>query len=139
MKLEIGKCCGTCKHIHKDKPKNNLDTHAAHYMVAKTERWCHKFNIPTSREALCEAGYELENKKGGAPAVKRAQKQVNRLIAILAFKERLIKDGPQIINRYKYFVENDRVKYAYDWSGKWSEGTNISCKDNSHDDAIGFK
>lgn len=38
MNLKIGNSCGSC--IHSNRPKIPRE-HAAHYEVAKTERWCY--------------------------------------------------------------------------------------------------
>lgn len=67
MNLTFAKCCGNC--IHSNKPKKPSD-HAAHYDVAKTERWCFKNNCYITRETVCDE-FEQENKKGGVPAAKR--------------------------------------------------------------------
>ncbi len=81
VKLEIAKCCGSCKHINK--PKEPED-HAAHYTVAKTERWCHKFGIPTMREAYCKEGYELASGRCAAKTnLGRIQKQNERLQRVI--------------------------------------------------------
>ena len=79
MNLEIAKCCGTC--IHCNKPKRPTE-HEAHYMVAKTERWCYLNNIKTTRECVCDC-YEIDNKKGGVPACKRIFKFNERAERIL--------------------------------------------------------
>ncbi|MEE1085023.1 MAG: hypothetical protein UH850_14950 [Paludibacteraceae bacterium] len=67
MNLMFAKCCGNC--MHSNKPKKPSD-HAAHYDVAKTERWCYKHNCYITRETVCDE-FEQENKKGGVPAAKR--------------------------------------------------------------------
>lgn len=67
MNLTFAKCCGNC--MYSNKPKKPSD-HAAHYDVAKTERWCYKHNCYITRETVCDE-FEQENKKGGVPAAKR--------------------------------------------------------------------
>lgn len=67
--LRIAECCGNCKHV--SRPKAPAEPHAAHYNVAKTERWCYKYNRNITRETVCD-GFELESKKGGVAACKRA-------------------------------------------------------------------
>lgn len=49
--LEIGKSCGSC--IHTNRPKKPRE-HAAHYEIAKTERWCFKHQCHVTRETYCE-------------------------------------------------------------------------------------
>lgn len=67
--LRIAECCGNCRHV--SRPKAPAEPHEAHYNVAKTERWCYKYNRHITRETVCD-GFELEPKKGGAAACKRA-------------------------------------------------------------------
>lgn len=78
MQLQLGKCCGTCKHINKPKTP---EAHAAHYTVAKTMRWCYKHNVPTMREACCgDDGYEqMEGRCSPKSNLGRAHKQGERL------------------------------------------------------------
>lgn len=59
MELEFGRCCGNC--VHCNRPKQPQD-HEAHYMVAKTERWCFNHKCYITRESVCES-FELEEKK----------------------------------------------------------------------------
>lgn len=110
MELNIANCCGTCIWANSaHKKKAVIDTHAAHYTVAKTERWCLKHNIPTVREAICHEGYELDNKKGGSPAVKRARSQNIRLEKIIKCKEYVLKNGPIEFDRRIFMVVDDRL------------------------------
>lgn len=127
--LEIAKCCGTCVWTNQKKRPQPED-HAAHYTVAKTERWCQKFNLPTVREAVCP-DWELEPKKGGAPAVKRARRQNERLAAILRLKERLLRDKIAAWEGYKFKIENDYVVFCYPNSDNWYR---VSCKSRNRFD-----
>lgn len=141
VELKISQCCGTCFWANgANQKKREVETHAAHYSVAKTERWCLKHNIPTSREAICESGYELDSKKGGAPAVKRAKKQVERLQKILKAKEFIQKNGPVVERGKTYVIHKDRLCYLYDWDKEKPiddrRAWNVSCKENSHDDFL---
>ena len=141
IELKISSCCGTCFWANgAHTKKREVETHAAHYSIAKTERWCAKHNIPTSREAVCENGYEIDQKKGGAPAVKRAKKQVEHLQKILKAKTFIETNGPIVVGNKTYIISNDRLCYLYDWDKDkpindrkaWS----VSCKENSHDDFL---
>jgi hypothetical protein len=51
MELKLAKSCGSC--IHTSKPKKPRE-HAAHYEIAKTERWCFKHHINVTRECTCD-------------------------------------------------------------------------------------
>lgn len=129
--LEIAKCCGTCAGAnHKARPQPQ--DHAPHYMIAKTERWCQKHSIPTVREAVCP-DWELEPKKGGVPAVKRALRQNLRLQAILKLKEQLYNDKVLVWEGYRFEIEKDYVVYS-----RWISDSNgythrISCKESRFD------
>jgi len=101
MKLEIAKCCGTC--IHCNKPKQP-EEHAAHYMVAKTERWCYLNKLNTTRECVCE-NYEIDTKKGGVRACKRIFSFNDRA-------ERILK----LVNKMKEF--NIEELNTYGWNPK---------------------
>lgn len=139
IELKISQCCGTCFWANgAHTKKRDIETHAAHYSVAKTERWCAKHGIPTSREAICEDGYELDQKKGGAPAVKRAKKQVERLQKILKAKESIEKTGPVTVRNKMYVVHDNFLCYVYDWDKPIENrrAWKVSCKENSHDDFL---
>ncbi len=49
--IVLGRSCGSC--LHSNRPKQPRE-HAAHYEVAKTERWCFKHNCHITRETVCE-------------------------------------------------------------------------------------
>ena len=51
FELRMGKSCGSC--IHTNRPKTPR-AHAAHYEIAKTERWCFKHQCHVTRETYCE-------------------------------------------------------------------------------------
>lgn len=129
--LETAKCCGACVWTNKKKRPQPED-HAPHYMVAKTERWCEKFSIPTVREAVCP-DFELETKRGGAAAVKRALKQNRRLAAILQLKARLFQDKIVVWEGYRFRVENDRVVFSYPNSTKADRWYKMDCKESRFD------
>ena len=86
IELTCGTCCGTC--THSSKPKNPVSTHAAHYDVSKTERWCFKHNQNITRETVC-VDYVFDKKSAGARAAARAFSFNNRARAVLALGEKL--------------------------------------------------
>lgn len=65
--LRYAECCGNC--VHCNRPKTPRD-HSPHYETAKTQRWCYHHKFRTTREAVCD-DFEMEQKKGGIPAIKR--------------------------------------------------------------------
>ena len=124
--LTFAKCCGNC--VHSSRPKKPED-HAAHYDVAKTERWCYKHCCYITRETVCDE-FEQDNKKGGVPAAKR----------ILKFNQKLKKYN-ELRDRAKelcvtevqgsectYALRNDKWYYKYTL---WKDGNYwaIRCKD----------
>lgn len=135
MELKIAICCGSCKHVNK--PKISED-HAAHYSVAKTERWCYKNNIVVTRESVCN-NHELENKKGAVPAFKRIlafNKKLEKIITIKKWMEEnnisIITDG----NR-DFSIVNDKIHYKYnDWKDIKSGWYLVSCKDRDDCDRL---
>lgn len=116
MELKLAKCCGSCK--HSNKPKQPSD-HAPHYSVAKTERWCYKYNIHTTRESYCEEGYELEKRKGASPAYTRIlsfNKKLNQIIKIKNWMIECNIDELKTNDRYPcYFkIKDEKIYYASD-------------------------
>lgn len=93
--LTTAECCGNC--VHSSKPKPAAD-HIAFYEVAKTERWCYKHNWHITRECVCQ-DFELEPKKGGVPACKRA----------FAFNKKA-----QEINELRQRMEDLQISYVYE-------------------------
>ncbi len=139
VKLSIAKCCGACMHVNK--PKKPQD-HAAHYEVAKTERWCYKYNIPTVREAVCEEGFELAAGRCAAKTnLGRANKQNERLQRILAIRDWMVEhniDKIPYYNKYRpgrgaaghYHINNGTLKRY--WISAWKEHEcYVSVKDES--------
>lgn len=130
--IEAARCCSTCVWAN-TKKFNPGEDHAPHYMIAKTERWCVKHQIPTVREAVCES-WEIEQKRGGVPAVKRALRQNKRLRAILDFKKRLCVEKAIDWNGYRFSVVDGFVQYSYRnnsiLENSWYR---VSCKDTQFD------
>ena len=102
--LKYAQCCGNC--IHSNKPKKPED-HEAHYMVAKTQRWCYKHKMRCTRECVCE-DFELETKKGGVPAIKRILKFNDRANRIKEVAQMMKDKGLKIIDcENRTFTEID--------------------------------
>ena len=136
--IKIAQCCGTC--IHSNKPKQPQE-HEAHYMVAKTERWCYLNKCHTTRECVCD-NYEIDNKKGGVPACKRVFKFNERAKRILKLMELMQENGIEELNTYgwnprSYIIKNnwlyERHKWTYNQEEKYYDWL-ISSKENSFDD-----
>ena len=111
MKPEIARCCGTC--IHCSKPKKAED-HEAHYMIAKTERWCYLNNLNTTRECVCE-NYEMNAKGAGVRACKRAFSFNDRAERIKKLVDKMKEFNIEELNTYgwnpKSFVVKDDWLY----------------------------
>ena len=119
MELGFGRCCGNC--VHCNRPKQPQD-HEAHYMVAKTERWCYKHKCHITREAVCDS-FELEEKKGGVPAVKRARKFNERAGRIIALMERMKSFGIEELDYYGtiYCIHNDWLYEKHSYKNSFGE------------------
>lgn len=107
--LRIAECCGNCKHA--SRPKAPAETHEAYYNVAKTERWCYKYNRHITRETVCD-GFELEPKKGGAAACKRAFAFNKKVEEINALRERMRQLGVGHTPYMGYFNDSRRLSVA---------------------------
>lgn len=123
--LKMGESCGSC--IHTNKPKTPR-AHAAHYEVAKTERWCFKHNCHVTRETVCD---DYEGTSTRAKTNFTRIKNFNKRIEII----RLILDeiGNQTIdvNQCSFFKENDWLCYRlYDSIHKHRFDTKTSAYDN---------
>jgi hypothetical protein len=101
MELKISSCCGACK--YSNKPKTPDETHAPHYTIAKTERWCFKHEVHTIREATC-TDFEMETKKGAVPAYKRILTFNKKLSNIIRIKEWMQQNSIEVL----YYYENDK-------------------------------
>lgn len=129
VNLSFAKCCGNC--IHASKPRKP-DNHAAHYDVAKTERWCYLHNVHITRETVCD-DFSWETKKGGVPACKRVFKFNEKLLLLREvqrkFKELNLLNKEMVIkSRFVVVCANvNYVLYGYQ-SGKYCG--RMSCKDS---------
>lgn len=124
--LTFAKCCGNC--VHSSRPKKPED-HAAHYDVAKTERWCYKHNCYITRETVCDE-FEQDNKKGGVPAAKRILKFNKKLKKYNELRDKAQRLGITEVpgSDCIYKLKDNKWYYKYtNWSSTtyWS----ISCKD----------
>lgn len=129
--LQIAKCCGTCISAN-EKKRDIPGDHAPHYTVAKTERWCSKFKIPTVREAVCDE-WTLCEKRGGEPAVKRALSQNRRLAEIVKLHKRLEKEPVIFWRSYAFSLINGRVNYRWGNGSVWHQ---VSCKESAFDEFL---
>lgn len=107
MELKMGNSCGSC--INSNRPKTPRD-HAAHYEVAKTERWCFKHNCHITRETTCD-DYDGIN-RAAKTGFTRTKKFNERRLKILELVE-LLGEKKIIINNCIYFVENGWISYIY--------------------------
>lgn len=127
INLTFAKCCGNC--VHSSRPKKPED-HAAHYDVAKTERWCYKHNCYITRETVCDE-FEQDNKKGGVPAAKRILKFNQKLRKYNELRDKAQKLGITEVqgSEHIYVLRDNKWYYKYigwRWEGSyWA----IRCKD----------
>ncbi|MFW6247213.1 MAG: hypothetical protein ACOC22_03530, partial [bacterium] len=107
MELRIGKSCGSC--IHTNKPKTPRD-HAAHYEVAKTERWCFKHNCHVTRETVCD-DYDGVNRsaKTNFTRIKKFNDRIETVKLILD----KIGDRVITINHWKYYKKDGWLYYNF--------------------------
>jgi len=135
MELEFGRCCGNC--VHCNRPKQPQD-HEAHYMVAKTECWCFNHKCYITRESVCDS-FELEEKKGGIPAVKRVRKFNERARRIIALMEKMKALGIEEFDYYGtiYCIHKDWLYTRSDYKNAWGELQNyywkVDAKSNDFD------
>ena len=130
MELKLGNSCGSC--IHSNRPKKPRD-HAAHYEVAKTERWCYLHNCHITRETTCD-NYEGIN-RAAKTALTRTKTYNERRLKILELVE-LLGDKKIITNSYIYFVENGWISYVYgksidDFNSNYRSVWKLSSKESS--------
>lgn len=121
--LRIAECCGNCKHV--SRPKAPAEPHEAHYNVAKTERWCYKYNRYITRETVCD-GFELEPKKGGAAACKRAFAFNKKAEEINEIRERMKRLNVPCVyegedrERYSIVEERPYIRKEVYYMTKWN-------------------
>lgn len=108
VNLILAKCCGSCKHVNRpNQPKG----HAPYYTVAKTERWCYKYGIPTMREAVCKGGWEPQAGRSAATSnMARIRRQNERLQRILEISNWMKANNIKSIPLYDEYFEKDRPR-----------------------------
>lgn len=132
--LTFAKCCGNC--VHSSRPKKPED-HAAHYDVAKTERWCYKHNCYITRETVCDE-FEQDNKKGGVPAAKRILKFNQKLQKYNELRDKAKELGVVEIqgSEHIYVLRDNKWYYKYHgwrWEGSyWA----IRCKNRDAEEQL---
>lgn len=130
--LRFAECCGNCKGVAKvNKPQ---EEHAAHYEVAKTERWCAKCCCYTTREAVCDE-FELQEKTGGVPAIKRVVHFNKKLDRIIHVGKKLADAGIDNFEYggYRYKLSEKEYwcyRYATRYGGDWWWKIDIKSKDS---------
>lgn len=128
--LKIAECCGSC--VHTSKPKKLDNPHAAHYEVAKTERWCFKHNIHTYREAVCgeHEGYN-RGTKSNLNRIKKFNSRLDTIKKIIS----LIGIDEVLVAGKIFSVEKNKLMYRYE-NAYEHEPTlyNVSSKSAIYDD-----
>lgn len=126
MNIQLGKSCGSC--IHTNRPKQPRE-HAAHYEVAKTERWCFKHNCHVSRETVCESDYEGVNRsaKTSYSRILKFNKRIETVKEILE----LIGDKEIYAGYYTYKKIDNWLSYKGGYS--FSSYDKVRTKSSSHD------
>lgn len=125
MKLEIAKCCSSC--IHSSRPKQPDETHAAHYTVAKTERWCFKHNCHITRECVCD------DFEGFTKAAKTCLSRVvnfNQRLKLIKEITELIGERSIDIGYYKFYKKDGYLCYTY---GDSSFRSKVDSKSKNND------
>jgi hypothetical protein len=107
MELRLGNSCGSC--IHSNRPKQPRE-HAAHYEVAKTERWCFKHNSHITRETTCDDHEGIS--RAAKTAYTRIKTYNERLQAVREMVE-LMGDRRIVSSGRVYYVKDNWVKYIY--------------------------
>lgn len=122
--IKLGNSCGSC--LNSNKPKQPRE-HAAHYEVAKTERWCFKHNRHVSRECTCDdyIGVNRSAKTSYSRIIK-FNKRVELVLEILE----LIGDREIIFGNYTFFKKENWLHNRFDNS---DYSYRVSTKVSSYD------
>lgn len=125
MNIQLGKTCGSC--LNSNRPKQPRD-HAAHYEVAKTERWCFKHNCHITRECVCN-DYEGTNRsaKISFTRILKFNKRIETVKEILE----LIGDKEIKIGYHSYKKIDNWLSYKSDFI--YSSYDKVRTKSSSHD------
>lgn len=133
FEIRMGTSCGSC--IHTNRPKKPRE-YAAHYEIAKTERWCFKHNCHVTRETTCD-DHEGVN-RGAKTAFTRLskynqrQKDVLEVIALMCNQAVYGRDSI-------FFVKNNWLYRVYGTNPQlivekfYNHHYSISSKDSSTD------
>ena len=138
VKLDFAKCCGNC--VYASKPKKP-ECHAAHYDVAKTERWCYNHGIYITRETVCD-DFAVESKRGGIPACKRVLKFNEKLSALKELQKRFKRLG--LLGKTIWHgergatVSDDTTRILYKYKGWDTFSSSVGCKDRDMMEFIDF-
>lgn len=129
MELKVAKCCGSC--LHSNRPKAPRE-HAAHYEVAKTERWCYKHSCHIIRESCCDdhEGINRASKTNFSRITKfnERAKRVRIIMNVMGNKKITIKLG----ETKTFFVKDGWLKYEYE--GFFNiKPIFVNTKNSSHD------
>ena len=127
MELRIGNSCGSC--IHSNRPKQPRE-HAAHYEVAKTERWCYKHNCHITRETTCDdhEGISRAAKTSLTRTIKFNQRQAKVLEVI-----KLLGDKNVIVGGVTFYVRENWLRYKYNYENQYSYEYSVKTKEGSTD------
>ena len=129
MELKMGNSCGSC--IHSNRPKAPRE-HAAHYEVAKTERWCYKHNRHVTRESTCVDHEGVSQAaKTGFSRVSNFNDRIERVKAIvnaLGDREIKVSFGAAIT----FYVEKGWLKYRYN-NFFDEKGNSVNTKSSTND------
>ena len=127
MEIRIGNSCGSC--IHSNRPKQPRE-HAAHYEVAKTERWCYKHNCHITRETTCDdhEGISRAAKTSLTRTIKFNQRQVKVLEVI-----KLLGDKKVIVGGVTFYVRENWLRYKYNYENPYTYEYSVKTKESSTD------
>lgn len=109
MELKLANSCGSC--INANRPKKPLEPHAAHYEVAKTERWCYLHGCHVTRETTCD---DHEGVNRAAKTAFTRIKNFNERIVITKKVVELIGDKELRYGDKTYYVKDNWLWYKYD-------------------------
>ena len=128
MEIRIGNSCGSC--IHSNRPKTPRD-HAAHYEVAKTERWCYKHNCHITRETTCDdhEGISRAAKTSLTRTIKFNErlKKIEKVMELM-WNQKIIVDGKI------FYVRENWLRYSFDYkNNSYSHEYSVKTKESITD------
>ncbi|RPI84086.1 MAG: hypothetical protein EHM34_04285 [Nitrosopumilales archaeon] len=112
MEIKLGNSCGSC--IHSNKPKNPRE-HAAHYEVAKTERWCFKHGCHVTRETTC-ADHEGVN-RSAKTCFTRLKKYNERIVMVKEILECMVDNQTIRVGDKLFYKKDNWLCYSYIYIG----------------------